>query len=150
MRVLKRDVLLFVLLVLGLAFATFGMSAGTTAAPTRPTLEILPGTPASEQPVSRFQIGAQATETGAAVSFWIDGNKVKMFYVLPDGQFYPNEMQDVTCDVIQATVAIGGNVATVFMLCANGETQMARFGLYDTFTAHFASSTRLYLPMIVR
>jgi hypothetical protein len=114
---------------------------------TPPSQETVTPQPTVAPPL--FQIGALATEDGAAVSFWLDGNTVKMLYVYADGQFFFTE-QYVACNAIQATAALGGHVAMVFVLCDNRDVVHVRFDLHDSFAAEFGVPSALYLPLVMR
>lgn len=126
--------------------AQYSQPQSTTTPPAQETVAPQPTT-TSYPPL--FQIGAMATEDGAAVSFWVDDNAVRMLYVYADGQYFLDE-RTVLCVAIQATAAIGGNLATVFVLCDNGNVVHLRFDLCDMFAAEFAVPTALYLPLIIR
>ena len=129
------------------------VTGGVLAAPSTPQVEpprMQPSTPTPDPLAPMlFQIGAHANADGAAVSFLVDGYNVRMFYVLPDGQFYPNEGQPVNGDVIQATVTVCDKKATVFALMSNGDVAMLRFDLPDVFPCgEQAVPSVLYLPLV--
>jgi len=99
----------------------------------------------------QVQIGAAANANGEAVSFWVDyGEIVKMQVVTPSGGIAENMKAVAGCGATQATVAIGGRYATVFLLCANGISEVVRFDLETAFPGGEADPQWVFLPFVAR
>jgi len=102
-----------------------------------------------ELAAQQFQIGAAANGDGAAVGFWVAyGEVVKVQHVAADGSVVAETRAVVGCAATQATVAIGGQWATVFLLCEDGVSEVVRFELGALFPSGATDPCWVFLPLV--
>ena len=99
----------------------------------------------------QVQLGAAANAAGEAVNVWVEfGEIVKVQEVGAEGAISENMAAVAGCNATQATAAIGGQHATVFLLCEHGVAEVVQFELAAVFPGGDGRSDPcwVFLPLV--